>query len=153
VRFEYIRIRGSLRAFIAILATLFVFFWFFEGRSSDYTLDLVYLFATPIAFYLDYVQSAVLASLVGILVSTYVQSRNDSRLMGALGFLLLQTLTYLFPILVGLVMLPQIHDALHFDNWLAEFSAPAIVLATFYVVREGVIYGLVSMVTRRLKAA
>jgi len=152
-RFEKFPIRREQLIFIVIIATLVLVTLISEERVTEILLFFVCLIAAMLGFYVDYVQSAVFASLIGMLTSIYVHSQNDARLLGVLAFLLLQASTYLFTALVGVVIAPMILDWHQIPEWVASFSLPFLWLATFYGVREGMIVGLLRLVTHRLKMA
>jgi hypothetical protein len=152
-RFERMPISRSQASFLVIVALLVLLRYFSEDRPSEIVFFIVFLIAAMTGFLVDYVQAAVMATLTGILTPTYIHGQNDARLLGALGFLLIQISTYLLTLVAGLVIIPVILDALHISDSIAKLSLPIIVLATFCGVREAAVFGLQSMVTQRLKAA
>ncbi|HEX2906059.1 MAG TPA: hypothetical protein VHO69_04320 [Phototrophicaceae bacterium] len=64
------------------------------------------------AIWAEYLQSAVLGVLLGMLISTYTHSRLDASLWAFGLYLLLQTATYVLTVLVGFTLLPVVFERL-----------------------------------------
>ncbi len=82
-----------------------------------------------VALQIDFIQSTILAVLVGMIVPTC--TRTEARLWAAGGFLVLQVITYMVAILTAVVMLP--------GAYLLALTASLVV---FCAVREALIAGL-----------
>lgn len=96
-----------------------------------------YLGVALAGFFLDYIQSLALSSLIGILIATYARDRVDARLWSAMTFLLLQIYTYVIIALISLYFLPLTFDQLHLSGWLVNLIQTLLYLVVFYMVREG----------------
>jgi len=151
-KFEKQRMNKSQAAFMVAVAVLVLYSYLSVDHPRETPL---YYFAGLLlalaGYYVDYIQAAVLASLVGMLVSTYIHSQLDSRLWSGLGFLLLQTTTYLLTLLVGLVILPAVYQKLRMTSWLADLTVPILTLAAFIAMREALNSVLLRVVNNRLK--
>lgn len=95
--------------------------------------------AVLLASYLDHIQSAILASQIGMLVPARGRTRFDTRLWPALIFLLAQILMVAALVLMALIAVPAVTDALMPLPWAAELSPPVVLLILFCLIREGVL--------------
>lgn len=99
---------------------------------------VVHIITLAAAFYIDYIQSAVMGSLIGMNVPNYTRSELDARLLAAGGFLMFQVSTYLIVWVVGFEALSNVYTNLNIVGF-AELSLPVIRLFVFYLSREIVI--------------
>lgn len=113
---------------------------------------LISVAALVAAFYLDYVQSALVGWLAGMLVPTYVRNPIDARLWGFVCFLLLQVTAYLVTWLIGFVVIPALYQSLSFGGLYADLSVRVLRVPVFYLVREGIIGVLWYALVQRLNA-
>lgn len=112
--------------------------------------DFLAVVALIAAIYVEYVQSTVLGSLVGLFIPTYAHNRLDASLWAFGVFLLLQVSTYVLAWLVGFNLLPGAYERLHINGWYASFSLPVLRVAAFFLLREGIIAGLWRGLVQRL---
>ena len=112
---------------------------------------VVHIVTLAAAFYVDYIQSAVMGSLVGMNIPNYTRSELDARLLAAGGFLTFQASTYLIAWAIGFGALSDIYTNLNIDGF-AELSLPIVRLIVFYLSREIMIFGLWHLLTRQLQA-
>jgi hypothetical protein len=89
-------------------------------------------------FYIDHIQATVFSCIAGMLAAQQTSSM-DKRLWAVTTFEAFQVCSYLFTIVVGLLILPD------FCRWLgvlginSEISQMLLTVGVFYVTREGVI--------------
>jgi hypothetical protein len=112
--------------------------------------DFVAIIALLAALYVEYVQSTVLGTLVGLVIPTYAQNRLDASLWSFGIFLLLQVMTYTATWLVGFDLLPEVFERLNLAGWFASFTLPVLRVAAFYLLREGLIAALWRALISRL---
>lgn len=114
------------------------------------TADFVAMVALLAALYVEYVQSTVLGTLVGLVIPTYAQNRLDASLWSFGVFLLLQVMTYTAAWLIGFDLLPELYTRLQITGWYATFTLPVLRVAVFYLLREGIIAALWRALVGRL---
>jgi hypothetical protein len=114
--------------------------------------DVISVLALIAAIYVEYVQSTVLGSLVGLLIPTVARNRLDASLWAFGGFLLLQIMTYVFAWLIGFTILPTLFTYLQMGGWFAGASLAVLRLAAFFLVREAIIAALWRLLAGRLNA-
>lgn len=162
---DFIRLRSVVRvalalAFIGALVLLLLVNLFTLATSTHYygqevtfspLASLIAVLAIFLAVYMEYTGSAVLGTLVGILVPTYTRSRLDTLLMSFGVFLLLQMMVYLLTYFFGFWFVPPFFFT--FDETTGEIVLTLIRLLIFYAVREAVITVVWSLVIRRCNAA
>lgn len=101
-------------------------------------------------FYFDYVQSVVLAQLVGILASTYSLGHLNTRLMANGGFMLLKIMNYLFTFMTGFIFLNSFYEVLDLPLITAIISLPVLRLLLFYGCHEISIQAIWIILHKRL---
>jgi hypothetical protein len=136
--------------FGVLLFLLFIYAYALEGSGTEIVSIVIGSGTIIAAFFVDYIQAAVLASLVAILVSTYHGSPIDARLWSALGFLLLQISSYVFTLFTGFVLFPTLFGVTYL---LSVLSLPILTLLFFCGLREGIIIVLLRAVNYRLQSA
>lgn len=104
-------------------------------------------FALVILMVVDFIQSADLGSLIGMLVPTYVQTRSDTRNNVIFFFPIVQFGSY---VLIALVMVGPFLLAVESGMSLLWPAYGSLVI--FYLVREFIIVGLWCQLARRLNA-
>jgi hypothetical protein len=114
------------------------------------TADFLAMIALLAALYVEYVQSTVLGSLVGLVIPTYAQNRLDASLWSFGVFLLLQVGTYTAAWLIGFDLLPDLYERLYITGWPASFSLPVLRVAVFFLLREAIIAALWRALVHRL---
>lgn len=119
---------------------------------SPRTLALVEVMVLIAAFYIDAVHSTVLGSLVGMVIPTFSRSSLDARVWALVAFLSLQSTTFLTALLVDLLVMPSLYAAVGVSGWWTELSPPLVSLAVFFLLREGMIRVLWTMLTAQLNA-
>jgi hypothetical protein len=112
---------------------------------------VVHIVTLALAFYIDYIQSAVMGSLIGMNVPNYTRSELDARLLAAGGFLAFQVSTYLIAWVIGFGVLSDIYVNLNIVGF-AELSLPFARLFVFYLSREAMIFALWYLLTWQLQA-
>jgi hypothetical protein len=114
------------------------------------TVDFLGMLALLAAIYVEYVQSTVLGSLVGLVISTYAHNRLDASLWSFGIFLLLQVSIYTAAWFIGFELLPEIYEWLNINGWYASFTLPVLRVAAFFLLREGLIAALWRALIARL---
>jgi hypothetical protein len=104
------------------------------------------------AVYIEYVQSTVLGSLIGMVVPTYTQNRLDTSIYTFGIFALLQVSTYLLTYMVGFIVLPPIWERLAIDRNYLEIGLTGARLFIFFAVREIILTILWRRLVERLNA-
>ncbi len=126
-----------------------------SGRPDTFPPTLITLMAGAAlvaAIYLDFVQSAVIAGLIGMLAPTLTRNALDVRAWSFLGYLLLQITAYLAMWMVGFLLLPALYPLLNLTGFYAALSLPILRVAVLYIVREAIITGLWRVLVWRLNA-
>jgi hypothetical protein len=110
-------------------------------RQADWrpTYTFLVLFA---GLAIDHAESMVMACLVGMFVATRTTGRVEAMLGAAGIFALFETVTVVAPLLIGLVVLPDLYAALNAPSTGAAITTPLITLLLFAGLREAVITGL-----------
>jgi hypothetical protein len=127
---------------------------FGQTETTQLLVTIIYAIVLAVAFlYIDYVQSAVMANLIGMITPTYVPNRLYARLWAVSGFLLLQMTVYLLTIIVGFIILPVLFTTLTPDNVHISILLSVIRLLWFYVLREITIFALWNLLVRRFNAS
>jgi len=115
-------------------------------------IHLVDLTAVILAVYIEYVQSAILGSLIGMFVPIYSQNRVDTSAYAIGGFLFLQITTYFVAYFIGFLILTDLYDGLYISGDYAEISLSILRLGVFFMVREVIITVLWRTLVERLNA-
>jgi hypothetical protein len=100
--------------------------------------------------YIEYVQSAVLGVVVGLLIPTYSRSRFDTGFMAFGVFLMLQIGVYFVTVLAGFALLPALLNPAALSGQFVDVGMTAIRLLIFYGAREALIATLWRLVVLRL---
>lgn len=127
-----------------------------QPGKPDLLLNVVAAFISVLALiaaiYLEYAQSTVLGTLVGLFIPTFAHNRLDASLWAFGVFMLLQIIAYAVTWLIGFNILPVAYERLQLNGWYASFSLPVLRVAVFFLVREGIILMMWRGVIRRLNA-
>jgi hypothetical protein len=139
----------------ALLTTIPVMLTLASGSPASYGLFLLldYGVAAAAAFYLDHIQSLTLAYLIGMTTAAMAQNRINAQLWAVSGFLLLQMLTYLFTLIIALVLLPMPQAPLHMSDIALRAVTPLLWLASFYTLREILIRLMWRILARQFNAS
>lgn len=113
---------------------------------------IVDLTVVLVALYLEYIQSAILGSLIGMLVPTYAENRLDTRIYTLGVFLFAQIITYFLAYWIGFVILPDLYDRLDITGDYVEISLSLLRLAVFFMIREVMISASWRSLVERLNA-
>lgn len=153
-------IRSSLM--IAIVLTIIIGSLVMFGQSAVVTRDsqpalptfvnLIHLGGVFAAVYAEYIQSALLGCLVGMLIPTYAESSLDASLYAFGLFMLLQMTGYFLAALVGFYLLSNVYLMLSLYGVYAEISLTILRFAIFVLIREGVIRVIWRYLAERLNA-
>lgn len=133
-----------------VISTHLVFRQLF-GEAGDMT--LLWILALIALFYIDHVQSILMASLLGALASYYAPGRLDARLWALAGFMAVQLATYTFPVIMGIIVLPGLYQRLNIHGWSAGLSLPIFSVLIFYSAREYILCRLWRALSEQLNAA
>lgn len=152
--------RGTIT--IAIITVILIASMLIVGRSEQFTrasqptlptvIHLVDLTVVMLALYFEYMQSAIVGSLIGMFVPTYTHNRVDTRVYTFGGFLLLQITTYFLTYLIGFVILPDLYQRLQIIGQETEMSLSVLRLGVFFIIREIMITVLWRALVERLNA-
>ncbi len=144
--FDQLHIIVKSSIMVGVVITAVVGTLFLIGQSPAFTrytqpmlptlVTLVDLTGIFIAIYAEYVQSALLGCLVGMLTPTFVESSLDAGLFAFSGFLLIQVAIYFLTALIGFTMLPMLYQALGFTGEWAEITLTILRVLTFLGLRE-----------------
>ncbi len=121
-----------------------------QAETSQLLMTLVYALSLAIAFfYIDHVQSLLLANLIGMITPTYIPDRLYAGLWAVSGFLTVQIAVYLLTLIASFIILPIFHSAsmLHVS---LIFSILRLVI--FYALREGIILVIWHLLAQRFNA-
>ncbi len=112
-----------------------------EPRSTSaavnnclYVSDVV--IAVSLAFVIDDIHSAVIGSLIGMIVPLIVRNRLNAHLGALAGFLTLQIGAYALVWLIGFTLLPQVNANLAVGALAASLMLPLEQVLVFFAVRE-----------------
>jgi hypothetical protein len=140
-------IRVSLTIALVISAVLALFVM--VGQSEIFTRFAQPAHATIAHFigvlglcgvvYLEYVQSAILGCIIGMVIPTYTGSRLDASLFAFGVFLLLQIMVYLVAFVGVFVILPALYQSAGASGFYADVSLTLLRVVLFFVVRDAVI--------------
>ena len=97
----------------------------------------------------DFMQSAIIGSLLGMIASTYAQTQSQLRNTVLLSFPMVQIASYLLVSICVLGIYAPVLNSLDLQSWLL-FGTMS--LLTFYLVREVLVVGLWVLLTERLIA-
>ncbi len=89
-----------------------------------------------VGLYIDDVHSAVVGSLVGLIVPRFARTRLDARAAALFGFLLLQLGAYGLSWLIGFVLLPSINANFALNVATSGLALPLEQLIVFFALRE-----------------
>jgi hypothetical protein len=152
--------RGTIT--IAIITIVLIASVLIIGRSKEVNrayqpalptvIHIVDLTAVMLALYFEYMQSAIVGSLIGMFVPTYTQNRVDTRIYTFGGFLFLQIATYFLAYLIGFMILPELYNRLQIVGEEIEMSLSILRLAVFFIIREIMITALWRILVERLNA-
>ncbi len=145
-------IAGSIMAVITLFLLIGDAFSRDSYQASILMATLAHVLALVGAIYIDYVQSATLGTLVGMIVPTYTRTRIDTSLFSFGVFLLLQIGGYLMAFIVGFTLLPALFTRL---GWMDDGSAILLSLCrvgALFLAREILIAGLWRFLIARLHA-
>jgi hypothetical protein len=153
-------VRGAI--IVAIIVTLVIACLVIVAHSEHFSrfpeptfptiVHLVDLLIVLIALYVEYLQSTIVGSLIGMFIPTYTDNRVDTSLYAFGVFLLLQITTYFVVYLVGFVILPSSYEQLNLIGDYTEISLTFFRLTIFFAVREFIIGILWRMLVQRLNA-
>ena len=116
-------------------------------------IPLVYLFTLAAALYVDHLHSVAAGVLVGMLMPTYTQNRLDAGAGAFLMFLVVEIIIYTFTVFLGFSLLPTIFISLEVPSAAIALVLPFLRLGIFYLIGEGVIYGLWRILVDRLNVS
>jgi hypothetical protein len=116
--------------------------------SVTVTTTLTGIFAIIIIFYLDHVQSILFGSLIGVLVSHYAPNPQNQRMWAAIGFLVVQVVSYLFLGVVNFLLLPLLYR--YMSNWYGDLTVAVINILAFFVVVEFMLNRLWSVLVKQV---
>lgn len=120
-------------------------------ERPDVLVTYGYLLAALLVSYIDFLQSAVLGSLTGILGGLQTNSPVDAQLWAGGVFLALQTAIYALIIVVCFGLLPPIPSEMTGAQLLIEGLLLLVRLALFIGLREAIIAFVWRLVARRLQ--
>lgn len=102
-----------------------------------------------VIFYIHYVQSMVLSALVGVLVPTLFQHRQDSPWLAFALFTAIQVGSYALFALFHVLVSP-VFERIEPTDWIAYVSVPVIYCLVFLLSREGIVLWLWHSINARL---
>jgi hypothetical protein len=132
---------------LAMAAAVVVFFFaVFLTNDSDFyggvLAILTYGLIVIAAFYADFIQSVVIAVMIGLLTPTRTTDPFDARLWAVGGFLFAQVSVYTLTWLIGFQVLPGFYDSAGISGVVADLSLSALRLLIFCGLREIIIIAL-----------
>jgi hypothetical protein len=92
------------------------------------------------AFYLDFVQSLVLAVLLAMLIPTLTQGRFEAPFFTLAGFMGLQLCAYVATLLAGFRFIPPLLSKLSLPSEMADWLLLAGMVGVLFGIREGMIW-------------
>ena len=122
-----------------------------QEETTQLLTTLVYALTLAIAFfYIDHIQSLLLANLIGMITPTFMPDRLYSGLWAVSGFLTLQIATYLVTFIASFLILPAFYtgsESLHIS-----LIYSILRLLIFYALREGLILMIWHLLAQRFNA-
>jgi|GEM_PF-758614 len=94
------------------------------------------------AFYVDFIQSVVIAVLIGLLMPTRTTDPFDARVWAVGSFLFAQVSVYVLTWLIGFHALPALYEGAGITGIVADLSLAALRLLIFCGMREVIVIGL-----------
>lgn len=129
---------GALLIVVALFA-LFTLIGETDEESIRLLLAAVQGIALAAAFYVDHIQSLVLANLVGMITPLYTPDRLNARLWAVGGFLLFKVAIYVLTMVINFVLLPRVMRILAFDGALASIGLALLQFGIFYQLQDAII--------------
>lgn len=121
-----------------------------QTESLQLLITLVYALSLAIAFfYIDHIQSLLLANLIGMITPSYIPDRLYVGLWAVSGFLAVQIAVYLLTLIASFIILPIFYSpsVLHIS---IIFSILRLLI--FYALREGIILVIWHLLAQRFNA-
>jgi hypothetical protein len=121
-----------------------------QAEAMQLLTTLIYALSLALAFfYIDHVQSLVLANLIGMITPTYMPDRLYAGLWAVSAFLTLQISIYLLAIVTNYLIFPVFDTpaALH-----VSLIFSAVRLLIFYALREVLILAIWNLLAQRFNA-
>ncbi len=128
--------------FIAYTALIGLLLRLTSQPQDPFTFILIYAirtFALVLVVHIEFVQSLIIALLLGILAPLYSQQQIDARLWTISGFLFIQLNIYAVTVLIGLFLLPIFTSQLALSEDASSVIHILLSLTVFYLMRELVI--------------
>ena len=105
------------------------------GTSAvELLVGIVQAIALALGLYIDYIQSLILAQMVGMLTPGYTHNRLNAQLVAASAFLSLQLLTYISTLVLVFSLPPLIPSPV-----ISTIAVPLLALIAFFAIREAFI--------------
>ncbi len=140
---QLLELRGvMLRIIFAVSAVLFLGSMMGNFNLPDTLIFVIDITTLLTALHIDFIHSAILSGLIGIIAPLYSDNRTEARLWAGGGFLAIQLIVYAATALTVLVIVPRLFESLALRGWLAAVVSPIFVLLVFVTIREGIITGL-----------
>lgn len=113
---------------------------------------LIYAFTLLLALYIDHIHTIVLASMIAVVVPTFIRKSSDARVVGPTLFIVMMVAFYALNLWLSFAILPAVYNRLGIQGWDALLSLPLLRLAIFYLTRELIISGLWHLFSARVEA-
>lgn len=128
-----------------------------NSRTPDHDLmvslrTLVEAITLVLVYFLHHQQSVVLSGLVGAVSAIYLRSRLEAQLIVPVLFLGLQIGSYFLGLLVAVDGMSQLYSRLFIPDSLAVLTLPLAMMATFFLLREAIIFGCWALLRQHLQA-
>ncbi len=95
-----------------------------------------HLIAISIGLYLNFMQSVVVGSLIGIIVPTYTENRLDAQMYSVMGFMTIQVFVYALSLFLSLMVAPLLILNLQLTVWLETGTQAWTLLIIFGMITE-----------------
>ncbi|RMF82321.1 MAG: hypothetical protein D6737_02240 [Chloroflexi bacterium] len=109
------------------------------SNGSEIFFALIIIVIGAAALYIDYIHSALVSILIGIVTPMHTDNTLTAQLYAAGAFVLLQVITYLMAVFVWTRLIPDLTDFLHAPDGVRLTLQPLVTFAVFYATREGMI--------------
>jgi hypothetical protein len=122
----------------------------FTDENSPNLARFVGALANIASFWIDYVQTVILSSLIAMLTTGTIQQTSQARFYSAAGFLALVFASYVLISIITTVLVVSLYAT---STASYQPGVPLIFLVVAYFVREGIITMLLRALVRTLNAS
>jgi hypothetical protein len=138
-------------ALLALLESLYRQYFRFDWMRLQWLVATTHCVTFLAAIILEYEATPVIGSIIGMLTPTIVRRPLNAEIAAFLIFLAVEVINYGIVYLVGFVLLGNLVESI-IQRELVDIVTPLLRFIIFFLVREGTIYGLWTLLNKRLDA-